>query len=502
MSPKPAKSNRIASAIVLLRGQGPSLEVYLAERAPQLRFFGGYHAFIGGVREPIDGRDDADGDDRTAMRNCALRELFEETGVLVDADILAATTPEQRAAVRRDLLDLETGTERWNELLTHSSGDARLREFCRITTPPFAPVRYATAFFVAELPAGQEPEIVSGELVGGGWWNAAAALEAWRRGEIQIVPPALILLECLASGDVDRFCAEAKARTDRYAAGELHHVRFSPGVLLAPLETPTIPPATTTNCLLVGTESIWVIDPASHDATEHERLFAMCDELTRDGARIAGVLSTHHHPDHVGGIAAVCRRYDVEVRAHEITLARLPDGCPHGEPLADGDRIDLGRAPDGSDGWELEALFTPGHDRGHLCFRETRYGALVAGDMVSTISTIMIDPPEGHLATYVGSLERLAALSIGTLYPAHGPAVREGNRVLDRFLTHRRAREESLVAALATGLGTIEELVPVVYSDTDPRMHAYASRSLRAGLDKLCEEGRARQQGDRWSAIV
>lgn len=498
MSHPKSKSPRVAAAILLVRGEGDSLEVFLGDRAPQLRFFGGYHAFIGGVRDAVDGPDDADGSDATALRKCAIRELFEETGVLVDPDIAAAIeSPDARQQLRAKLLDrdaLDAGAAAWADVARAESGRAPLREACRITTPPFAPVRYDTAFFVAELPPGDEPTIVSGELVGGAWWRPAEALATWRRGEIAIVPPALILLELLeqhAAADRTAFCAAADAQAQRYRAGELHEVRFSPGVVMAPLTTATIPPATTTNCLLVGTEEIWLVDPASPDPAELERLFELCDRYVAGGARIAGVLSTHHHPDHVGGLAPTCARYGVTTRAHPITLERLPADVPHGEPLEDGDTIPLGTAPDGSADWTLEALFTPGHDRGHLCFRESRYGAVIAGDMISTVSTIMIDPPEGHLQTYLDSLEKLATRAPTTIYPAHGPAAKDGPRVLAKFLRHRAQREASLVEALAQGATTPDELVRIVYADTDERMWPFAMRSLEAGLEKLREEGRA-----------
>ena len=172
-----------------------------------------------------------------------------------------------------------------------------------------------------------------------------------------------------------------------------------------------------------------MIDPGAPDPAEQERLFELLDELEAEGAKVECVLSTHHHPDHVGAVLAVAQRYGVLTRGHALTLTRLKGLFPElvlGEPIADGDTIDLGTAPDGRAGWQLEAIFTPGHDRGHLAFRESRYGALMAGDMVSTVATIMIDPPEGHLATYMDSLERLSRVPMTTLYPAHGPAVPNG----------------------------------------------------------------------------
>jgi glyoxylase-like metal-dependent hydrolase (beta-lactamase superfamily II)/8-oxo-dGTP pyrophosphatase MutT (NUDIX family) len=452
--------NRDAAAILLVRGAGDDLEVFLVERAPELRFFGGYHAAPGGVREQADGPDGAGGDDRPALLRCAARELHEEIGV---------------------------------ELAPEA-----LREVCRIRTPPFAPVRYDTLFVLGRLPDGQTPRIAPGELVGGRFVRPADALAAWRAGEILIVPPVILLLELLAHGDVEAFVRDAAALAHDYRAGRLHRVQFTPGIVLAPLRTPTLPPATTTNCLIVGRDRLLVIDPGTPHADEHERLFALLDELCAHGATLHAIVLTHHHPDHSGGVRAVQERCSMPVRGHPLTLARLPDGCRAGEPIEDGSRIALGTAPDGSDGWHLQAIFTPGHDRGHLCFRDNRYGALIAGDMISTVSTIVIDPPEGHMRTYLDSLRRLRGIEFDMLYPAHGPAVRNGRAVVERYLAHRAQRQGKLVAALAGAPASVEELLPVVYADTDARLHALAARSLLAGLQMLEEDGRARQRARRW----
>jgi glyoxylase-like metal-dependent hydrolase (beta-lactamase superfamily II) len=246
---------------------------------------------------------------------------------------------------------------------------------------------------------------------------------------------------------------------------------------------------------------LWVVDPGSPDPAEQQRLLALLDELCRRGARLGGVIATHHHQDHVGGIAALCAARGLSVRGHPLTLERLPPGCRAGAPIGHGDLLPLGRAPDDGPGWHLRAIHTPGHDRGHLCFTESRYGAAIVGDMLSTISTIIVDPPEGHLGTYLRSLELLLAEPLATLYPAHGLAVRDGRRLVRQYLRHRAQREAALVDALVDGGGTVADLVPRVYWDSKPEMHRFAARSLLAGLQKLEEEGRATATGDRWHAV-
>lgn len=505
-------SRRTAAALLITRGEGQDRAVFLVERSPELRFFGGYWALPGGTLAPEDGEPSTPAGLDAALHACAHRELFEEVGLLRHALPAAATGHDRLIAARTAMLAQEAdgkaapaGPSPWRQLIDGATAPAPLRELCRIETPAFAPVRYDTAFFHAPLDgcttgtAGVRPDVHGGELVQGRWWLPQQALASWRNGDLLLVPPVVILLQHLAAAaDFDAFAGAIAATAQGYRQGRLHQVRFSPGVVVAPLRTPTLPPATTTNCCIVGHERLWVVDPGSPHADEQQRLLDLLAELVRGGARVEGILVTHHHPDHVGGVVALSRALDLPVRGHPLTLGRLEPGFRAGAPLDDGDRIALGRAPDGNPGWELLAIHTPGHDRGHLCFRESRYGAAIVGDMLSTISTIIVDPPEGHLATYLRSLERLAAEPMTTLYPAHGPAMRDGQRLVKQYLRHRRQRETKLVETLQQGPGTVDELLPKVYWDADPRLYRFAARSLLAGLQKLQEEGRAVEQDGRW----
>jgi glyoxylase-like metal-dependent hydrolase (beta-lactamase superfamily II)/8-oxo-dGTP pyrophosphatase MutT (NUDIX family) len=522
-------SRRTAAALLITRGQGHDLEILLCERSPELRFFGGYFALPGGTLADDDkayASTAPDDDDSAALQACALRELFEETGLLrhrlrtkhssqaaLRASRTALLASELHGEAKKAAAQAPTKPPRspFYNLVDDAERPAPMRILCRIETPPFAPVRYDTVFLhapLAECTAGTNdgapaPDIWPGELVAGRFMKPAAALAAWRGGELLLVPPVVILCEHLAAHtDFEAFAHAINATAESYYQGRLHQVRFSPGIVLAPLKTPTLPPATTTNCLIVGTDELWVIDPGSPDEHEQQRLLALLTELERGGARTVGILSTHHHRDHTGGIAALCEAKQLRVRGHPLTLDRLPQGAVLGEPIHDGESLALGKAPDGTSGWELRAVHTPGHDRGHLCFVENRYGAAMVGDMLSTVSTIIVDPPEGHLATYLRSLERLLQEPLNMLYPAHGPALRDGGKLVKQYLRHRRQRETALQNALNESPGTVEQLLPKVYWDADPRLYRFAARSLLAGLQKLQEEGRAESDGEVWRARV
>jgi ribonuclease/clavin/mitogillin len=493
---------RVAAAIALYTEKPSGLEVFLVHRAKELRFFGDYFAMPGGVRADCDGPDHSEMGDGPALRQCAIRELFEETGVLLDTGMRALPS-ERKSELRKALInrDEAVSSAAWRELLAVSVGDVELREVCRIKTPAFAPVRYDTVFFLAELPIGEHPEIWPGELIDGRFQSPASFLDDWTKGGCLIVPPVIVLLERMIGGDLDRFVANAAAMAAGFRRGKLHRIWFSPGILMACLNTPTLPPATTTNCFVVGAERLFIVDPGAPNPEDQELLFELLDELVAEGAMLEAVVCTHHHPDHVGGVNAVSQRYDLPVHGYELTLDRLGEGFRRGQALEDGDRLDLGVAPDGTPGWYLEVLFTPGHDRGHLAFRESRYGALIAGDMISTVATIMIDPPEGHLATYMKSLHRLRDLPMTTLYPAHGPATPNGKRMVEKFIKHREMRQTTLEVALQATSGTVEDLLPIVYWDVKESMYPYAARSLCAGLEKLVEEGRAIEEAGVWRAL-
>ena len=128
-----------------------------------------------------------------------------------------------------------------------------------------------------------------------------------------------------------------------------------------------------------------------------------------------------------------------------------------------------------------------------------RLGNALVAPVMTYVPEGRIDPPEGHMATYLKSLHRVLDMDIGTLCPAHGPAARDGSAVLRHFLVHRQEREEKLVAALGEEPRAEEALLPVVYDDVKEEVMGLAARSLRAGLDKLAEEGRATESDAGWS---
>ena len=252
------------------------------------------------------------------------------------------------------------------------------------------------------------------------------------------------------------------------------------GFLVIPLRTPTLPPATHTNCVLIGLQERVIVDPASPYAEEQDRLLQLISE---SGPPPGAIWLTHHHADHVGGVEALREALDIPVLAHPATASRLQGQIVVDEALYEGDSVELG-------GLELEVLHTPGHARGHLAFREPKLRTLVAGDLVAGQGTIVIDPPEGDMADYLATLGRLIAEGVGSVVPAHGPAIPDGERLLLDYIAHRKSREEQVAQALAAA-GPVRaiDLVPGVYPEVPGFFHPLAARQVLAHLLKLEAEG-------------
>ena len=142
-------------------------------------------------------------------------------------------------------------------------------------------------------------------------------------------------------------------------------------------------------------------------------------------------------------------------------------------------------------------MLTQGHARGHLCFYEELTGAIITGDLVVGIGTVVIDPPEGNMKQYFDSLHRLLKLpKLSILFPAHGPAIGSAREKIEEYIQHRTMRENKILAAVQAGAGSPHEIVEAAYTDVNPSLWGLAERSTIAHLEKLEEDGRVvRQNG-------
>jgi glyoxylase-like metal-dependent hydrolase (beta-lactamase superfamily II) len=233
-----------------------------------------------------------------------------------------------------------------------------------------------------------------------------------------------------------------------------------------------------TNTYLIGIDEVAVIDPGPDDA-------AHLDAVAAAGSgEIKWILCTHTHPDHSPGAAGLKERTGAEVLAFADR-----DGLVCDRHLADGDTVE------GTE-FTLRAVHTPGHASNHLCFLLERERLLFSGDHVMDGSTVVISPPDGDMAAYLASIERLRSWrpSLRSIAPAHGHLIEDPAARLDHYLAHRLQREAQVATALAAagpaGTGT-EALVEALYADVAEDLHPVARRSVWAHLRKLADDGRA-----------
>jgi glyoxylase-like metal-dependent hydrolase (beta-lactamase superfamily II)/8-oxo-dGTP pyrophosphatase MutT (NUDIX family) len=504
-----------AAAVILLRQNTDpnNPEVFWVKRSPKLVFLGGFYAFPGGQAEPTDAEapiENSDGDrERAAMISCAAREMFEETGVL-----LARGTETLTAGQRSSLLDdLESKRMTWPELITHYGLRLNVDDFTfvgRWVTPPFAPRRFDTWFFLVKCPAKQEPmecgnslplssnlksadeSARSKELESGEWVSAREAYEKWERDEVLAAPPVLHALKTLAGGLTDdlveRFLSVPEAHRQ-----VTQRMEFRRNYICFPVRTPTKPPATHTNAYLLYTSrEVLIVDPGSPYEEEQRALAECVDDLIGEGRAVREIALTHAHPDHVAGVNALNDHLKarhgvrVPVAAHRLTAESLKHLFDVDRYIEDNEVISL----DGEPSITLQALFTPGHARGHLCFYDEARGVLISGDNVVGFGSVLIDPADGNMSEYLHSLRRMRSLAnVTVLLPGHGPAVAHPYDKIDQYIAHRLEREANILRAVHEGASTAAEIVARVYTDVNPKAVPMAERAVLAHLVKLVTDG-------------
>jgi glyoxylase-like metal-dependent hydrolase (beta-lactamase superfamily II) len=229
-----------------------------------------------------------------------------------------------------------------------------------------------------------------------------------------------------------------------------------------------------TNTYLVGIDEIVVVDPGPDD-DEHIEAVAGCG-----GDRIRWIVCTHTHPDHWPATARLKERTGAEVLAHDARDGLLVDGT-----LADGDTIEATE-------FTLRAVHTPGHASNHLCYLLEQERVLFSGDHVMQGSTVVIGPPDGDMAQYLDSLERLRTMRprLKAIAPGHGLLIDDPEAKLREYVEHRLARERQVAEVLSSmGSATPEALVEAIYTEVAEDLKPVARRSVWAHLRKLRDEG-------------
>ncbi|WP_280777061.1 MBL fold metallo-hydrolase [Rhizobium sp. SG_E_25_P2] len=268
-------------------------------------------------------------------------------------------------------------------------------------------------------------------------------------------------------------------------------VAVAPGVERVTVNNPSPFTFHGTNSYIVGDRSVAVVDPGPENEAHFQALM-----MALRGREVSHILCTHTHRDH----SPLARRLK------EATGALIVAEGPHrparplhaGEvnPFAESSDIDfvpdIGLA-DGAtiegDGWRLTGVATPGHTANHMAFALDAEGVLFSGDHVMAWATSIVAPPDGAMAEYMASLDRLLMRDDRIYLPGHGGPVRDTLAFCRGLRTHRRMRERAVLERIRAGDRLIPDMVQAIYRDTDPRLYGAAALSVLAHIEDLVEKG-------------
>lgn len=246
-----------------------------------------------------------------------------------------------------------------------------------------------------------------------------------------------------------------------------------------------------TNTYIVGQKSVCVIDPGPDNDAHFDALMAALE-----GREVTHIAVSHTHRDH----SPLARRLKEETGAVIVAEGPHRPSRPlfEGElnPFAESSDTDFipdhaladGETVEG-DGWRLTAVHTPGHTANHAAFALEDTGILFSADHVMAWATSIVAPPDGAMSDYMASLDRLLTRDDRLYLPGHGGPVSEPRAFVRALRTHRLMRERAVLERIRQGDRFIPDMVKVIYSSTDPRLHGAAALSVLAHLEDLVEKG-------------
>ena len=535
-------ATRPAATVLLLRdareGNG-GIEVLMTRRSDQASFAPGAYVFPGGGIDALDAdaathaaadRRPTQSDLHLTQAIAAIRESFEELGVLLarhaDGRMAGAT---DIAAIDRHQPLVAQCTARGLRLAADS-----VFMLAHWITDRDLPRRFDVPFLVARMPEGQEPVADETEQFEPVWVKPGDALARHEAGQFFMIFPTIRTLQRLATFATTQAVFDALAdeqplwtscpragtlagKEARYMEGDLPYGELAlvcpDGQIVHPLDWQTERPVPLlrnvqrltapnpgvmtgpgTNSYLVGDPATGyiAIDPGPADADHLDKLWRAAS------GDIRMIVCTHSHADHAPGAAplqALCvqagRARPPILGLPSAPTARAASAFTPDRPLQNHELLTLsGQAPDGKITHTLQVIHTPGHAANHLCLLLVEDALLFSGDHILNGSTTVIDPPDGNMADYLDSLDRLDAVcaehGVEFILPAHGYVLGDALGAIAKLKAHRLAREAKVLAAMqALPGGSMDDWVRHAYDDVPPRMWPVAQRSLLAHVERI-----------------
>ena len=544
-------ATRLAATVLLLRdapGNAGGIEVLMTRRSDKASFAPGAYVFPGGGIDALDAQSHSAADRRPTQSDlhltqaiAAIRESFEELGVL-----LARHADGPRKGLMADAQDIAAIDRHQPFVAQCTARGLRLAAdsvfmLAHWITDRDLPRRFDVPFLVARMPEGQEPVADEAEQFEPVWVRPADALARHEAGQFFMIFPTIRTLQRLATFATTQAVFDALAhelplwtscpragtlagKEARYMESDMPYGELAlvcpDGQIVHPLDWQTERPVPLlrnvqrltapnpgvmtgpgTNSYLVGDPATGyiAIDPGPADPEHLDKLWRAA------GGDIRMIVCTHSHPDHSPGAAplqALCVQAG-KARPPILGLpsaptARTASTFTPDRSLQNNELLALdGQAPEGNITHTLQVIHTPGHAANHLCLLLVEDALLFSGDHILNGSTTVVDPPDGNMADYLDSLDKLDAVcaehGVEFILPAHGYVLGNARGAIAKLKAHRLAREAKVLAAMqALPQGSMEDWVRHAYADVPPRMWPVAQRSLLAHVERI----RAQQPGN------
>lgn len=426
-------------------------EVFVIKRQPYLHAFPGYMAFPGGKIDAGDHVRPAQHALLDGHPDAHLSALFRELSEELDFDLATAV----------------------------SKGNVRdITLFGTAITPAFEKTRFTAFYYKIVLARRPAFKLDENEISEGDWSTASCLCKLYRGGRALMVVPMRNTLFELAQDISVTGCEPFNINVPD---GELACIELIHGLRTIPVPSNTLPPANTTNALLLGDRNQVqvLVDPSPESAEVYARLIK-----TLSGRRLDAILISHHHPDHHERAFELAREKNVPVLLSAITRARIKNDF--GKQYTRNTQLITIKEGTEITRWKGQAIRAyelPGHDDGMLGLAPDNLAWFFVADLVQSLGSIVIPDEGGDLVDYLASLQRVIDLNPKVILPSHGIAS-GGTEILKRAYAHRIDRENQIRPLYLAGASTTQ-ILDSVYPDLAEGLKGLAEQTIHQHIRKL-----------------
>jgi len=432
-------------------------KILTVQRQSYLKAFPGYLAFPGGKIDK------------------------DESSIPFETKFLCENNASIMRALKREIheelgYDLEAGINN-GEVVSVS-------ELAEVLAPEFAQLRFRTWFYRVDLNKKINFRLDSGEFAFSFWESPDKLLDNFRAGNSLMVPPTRWVLEKLQNIPKSKnlgYLSENYENKDKVPCLEM-----MVGIETLAVRSATLPPANVTNAFLLGDNDApkLLVDPSPNTKKEYQRLIN-----TIKNRKINSIFLTHHHPDHHQFANQLARELSIPIILSRDTQQRLVNkfGGNYFEKIKLHNSVENEEVTKWN-GTPVRVFEIPGHDAGHLGLAPESMKWFIVGDLIQGIGTVVIPYPEGDMASYFSTLEKIIALNPEVIIPSHGIPSRSTHR-LKETLKHRIERESQILKLYRSGVSK-QEILEKLYIGIDPRLKKLAFQNIESHLLKLHKENK------------